>query len=282
MPKFEIPAETVEEQTVTFPALNPMAFVTSIVTSPVTALPTTTPMIPERQDLQVLTTERQEEEEEAEEVEENEENSYSVLTPQPIPKIPSVSTTEMEKEYPEFQSSQIVPEPTVIPPTFSPQNLLGSFEKKSIESTPRIFKPIPSPAEDISFEDGEEGDNVNFETESVVTTENEDLSVEPTAIRLSKEKNDQMRVEWEAPIAALCDNYVLNYTVLDLSTPKSFTVPSQNNSVLIKMLVGHKLDLKVNCIYEGVISNQWWAQRTVDLGSRFIYSKLLKKTFFRT
>lgn len=53
-----------------------------------------------------------------------------------------------------------------------------------------------------------------------------------------------LRVEWNVPEGSLCDAYTLNYTILTLSKPKSFTVSSTEPHALLKMFTDHKIDVR--------------------------------------
>uniref|UniRef100_A0A915D8S9 protein-tyrosine-phosphatase n=1 Tax=Ditylenchus dipsaci TaxID=166011 RepID=A0A915D8S9_9BILA len=103
-----------------------------------------------------------------------------------------------------------------------------------------------------------------------------------TAIHISLEENGNrgkpianqpqlLRVEWKVPESALCDTFVLNYTIIQTSLDgvstdkKTFTIASADSFAQLKFLAGAKFDLHVLCMFEGAISSVWSAHRLVDL-----------------
>ena len=122
------------------------------------------------------------------------------------------------------------------------------------------FETLPAD-EDLDLAGGEQPG------EEFVVNQGSELSIEAANIKLSKE-NTQLKLEWEPPLIALCDSFNVNYTVTSLKHPKTFTIKTMTTFATMKMLVGHQLDIKINCMFEGGVSKQWWAHRLVDLGSK--------------
>ncbi|KAI6242690.1 hypothetical protein M3Y99_00174800 [Aphelenchoides fujianensis] len=83
-------------------------------------------------------------------------------------------------------------------------------------------------------------------------------------IRASRE-GQQIRLDWEPPEQALCDNFLVNTTVVDLQPPRSFSTASGSSYSYVKFHSGHKLHIHVSCLYEGVVSSVWSAEKELDL-----------------
>uniref|UniRef100_A0AC34G2N6 Fibronectin type-III domain-containing protein n=1 Tax=Panagrolaimus sp. ES5 TaxID=591445 RepID=A0AC34G2N6_9BILA len=244
--------------------INPANFVTTFVTaSEFENLPTVPPTINsqsssvlnERQPLVPLT----------EDVE-NFGGKQTVLRPEPIVPLPKSESVDEEDD---GRVGGLRPLETaatsMIPPTFMPEGFEIPTRK------PQKILPTSNPSlstDDITFETapGEEEIDIaeNTGTEFIVN-QGTDLSIEAANIKLSKE-NNQLKLEWEQPLIAICDSFNVNYTVISLKHPKTFTIKTTTNFASMKMLIGHQLDMKVNCMFEGGISKQWWAHRLVDLG----------------
>lgn len=86
-------------------------------------------------------------------------------------------------------------------------------------------------------------------TEKTETTHGHESTIdislfhEPSAdIYLSKEGNN-VRVEWDLPEDTICDAFVLKYTILSLSTPKTYSVGTDTQYSIIKMFPEHKLQV---------------------------------------
>uniref|UniRef100_A0A7E4VAM7 protein-tyrosine-phosphatase n=1 Tax=Panagrellus redivivus TaxID=6233 RepID=A0A7E4VAM7_PANRE len=171
--------------------------------------------------------------------------------------IDSLATTPMPAPIPEVPPSRapvFVPETPVIPkvPLTTPMSSMGSGDiSEELEPLPVDVGP-----EDSEFEIVSKGNKNSGEGK---------LSIEASPIRIKKEE-DQLKLEWDPPMSALCDTYIVNYTVLTLSEPKHFSIGTAVTNAQMKLLFGHKLDVRVNCMFEGSLTKQWWAHRFIDLG----------------
>ncbi|VDL80270.1 unnamed protein product [Nippostrongylus brasiliensis] len=74
-----------------------------------------------------------------------------------------------------------------------------------------------------------------------------------------------MRLNWTLPESALCDAFLVNYTVTTLTRPKSFSIATADDFSLIKFFANHTLDMRVFCMIAGSLSKTWWAHRVVHL-----------------
>ncbi|VDM61591.1 unnamed protein product [Angiostrongylus costaricensis] len=80
-------------------------------------------------------------------------------------------------------------------------------------------------------------------------------------------ENNVIRIMWSVPNGALCDAFLVNYTVLSLTHPKSYSIATVDESTLIKFFTNHTLDLRVFCMLAGSLSKTWWAHRIAYLKS---------------
>lgn len=87
---------------------------------------------------------------------------------------------------------------------------------------------------------------------------------EPSAVYLSDE-NEMLRLDWEVPENADCEAFFVNYTILSLSKPRSFSLATSDQHANIKMFSEHTLDIRVFCMLAGALSKTWWAQRIAHL-----------------
>ncbi|VDO05254.1 unnamed protein product, partial [Haemonchus placei] len=87
---------------------------------------------------------------------------------------------------------------------------------------------------------------------------------EPSWISMSDEAN-MIRLNWTIPDGSLCDAFLVNYTVVTLTRPKSYSVATMDDFLLIKFFANHTLDLRVFCMLAGSVSKTWWAHRIVQL-----------------
>ncbi|EYB92498.1 hypothetical protein Y032_0193g1397 [Ancylostoma ceylanicum] len=83
---------------------------------------------------------------------------------------------------------------------------------------------------------------------------------EPAWISMSAEE-DMIRLDWSVPEGSLCDAFFVNYTILTLTRPKSFSVATADEFTVIKYFSNHTLDIRVFCMLAGSLSKTWWAQR---------------------
>lgn len=84
-----------------------------------------------------------------------------------------------------------------------------------------------------------EGDGNEAEPENGAAVASQPVPEAPL-IRIERE-SQKLRIEWDPPDAALCDTYVVNYTILTLSRPKSFVIASSSAVAYIKFYTGHKI-----------------------------------------
>uniref|UniRef100_A0A914QNF0 Fibronectin type-III domain-containing protein n=1 Tax=Panagrolaimus davidi TaxID=227884 RepID=A0A914QNF0_9BILA len=242
--------------------IDPIKFVTTFVTAVAENLPTMAPST----DVQAPSEEKKSLVPLTESVESM--GKSSVLKPEPIMPLPKSEIIDGDEDGIDGGliplKTVAAPATTMIPPTFTPENFEISTKKPKFLPT-----SDPSSTDDITFETNPGEEDIDIASESTgtefVINQGTDLLIEAANIKLSKE-NNQLKLEWEQPLIALCDSFNVNYTVISLKYPKTFTIKTTTNFATIKMLVGHQLDIKVNCMFEGGISKQWWAHRLVDLG----------------
>uniref|UniRef100_A0A0K0DIN2 Fibronectin type-III domain-containing protein n=1 Tax=Angiostrongylus cantonensis TaxID=6313 RepID=A0A0K0DIN2_ANGCA len=89
---------------------------------------------------------------------------------------------------------------------------------------------------------------------------------DPSWIHMRAE-NHVIRVMWSVPNGALCDAFLVNYTVLSITHPKSYSIATLDEFTLIKFFANHTLDLRVFCMLAGSLSKTWWAHRIACLKS---------------
>ncbi|KAK5981309.1 Fibronectin type III domain protein [Trichostrongylus colubriformis] len=87
---------------------------------------------------------------------------------------------------------------------------------------------------------------------------------EPSWISMSDEEN-MIRLNWTVPDGSLCDAFLVNYTVITLTRPKSFSVATTDDFLLIKFFTNHTLDVRVFCMLAGSVSKTWWAHRIIQM-----------------
>lgn len=147
----------------------------------------------------------------------------------------------------------------------------ASFVDQTIQTT------IIEPSTVFSIETN----TTNAESEDVA----EILEPDPTStndkpkIRVSKEGN-QIKLEWDAPEKTICDNYLVNTTLIGLG--KSFSTASGDPRSYIKFYNNEQinvssqntftgfcvLQITINCMSEGTISTLWLAEKFLDLNSK--------------
>ncbi|CAI2341786.1 unnamed protein product [Caenorhabditis sp. 36 PRJEB53466] len=87
---------------------------------------------------------------------------------------------------------------------------------------------------------------------------------EPSEVSLSDE-NEMLRLDWESPENANCEAFFVNYTILSLNRPRSFSLATSDEYANIKMFSEHTLDIRVFCMLAGALSKTWWAHRIAHL-----------------
>ncbi|PAV82736.1 hypothetical protein WR25_16147 isoform E [Diploscapter pachys] len=87
---------------------------------------------------------------------------------------------------------------------------------------------------------------------------------DPDDVSLSDE-NEMLRLDWNVPESTVCDAFLVNYTILTLNKPQSFSVATSDDFALIKMFNEHTLDIRVFCMLAGALSKTWWARRIAYL-----------------
>ncbi|KAI6184059.1 hypothetical protein M3Y97_00555700 [Aphelenchoides bicaudatus] len=123
------------------------------------------------------------------------------------------------------------------------------------ESTPPISETfnIPNANEELD----------TFETKITATNESESFNDNgKPEIRTSKEGN-QIRLEWDQPEKALCDNYLVNTTLLNAH--KSLSTASANTYAYVKFYQNEQLIINISCMSEGAVSSVWSAEKFLDL-----------------
>ncbi|RCN35283.1 hypothetical protein ANCCAN_18849 [Ancylostoma caninum] len=89
---------------------------------------------------------------------------------------------------------------------------------------------------------------------------------EPAWISMSAEE-DMIRLDWSVPEGSLCDAFFVNYTILTLTRPKSYSIATVDEFTLIKYFSNHTLDIRVFCMLAGSLSKTWWAQRIAHMSN---------------
>lgn len=89
---------------------------------------------------------------------------------------------------------------------------------------------------------------------------------EPSWISMSDDET-MIRLNWSVPDGSLCDAFLVNYTVVTLTRPKSYSVATSDEFTLIKFFANHTLDIRVFCMLGGSLSKTWWAHRIVHLSN---------------
>lgn len=128
---------------------------------------------------------------------------------------------------------------------------------------PTTTKPKASPMEVNS---GDLGEDHPSENTNVLVDLPEMIKEygEPSEIWLSDE-NEMLRLDWEAPENANCEAFFVNYTILTLSRPRSFSLATSDENANIKMFPEHTLDIRVFCMIAGALSKTWWGHRIAHL-----------------
>ncbi|EGT35087.1 hypothetical protein CAEBREN_11825 [Caenorhabditis brenneri] len=129
--------------------------------------------------------------------------------------------------------------------------------------TTTTTKPKAAPVEVNS---GDLGEDHPTETSNALVDLSDMLQEygHPSEILLSDE-NDMLRLDWEAPENANCEAFFVNYTILTLSRPRSFSLATSDEHANIKMFPEHTLDIRVFCMLAGALSKTWWAHRIAHL-----------------
>ncbi|KAI6228076.1 hypothetical protein M3Y95_00584300 [Aphelenchoides besseyi] len=177
---------------------------------------------------------------------------------------------------------------TTLAPTSTSSTLTTTKEKEIFESATAIEQPLnvelsssttSMPLEtEIDVGDVTVLPTVEDTSETTVqlipttTVSSEDIEEEEgsanptdsTEIRVER-AGQQIRIEWDPPEQALCDNFLVNTTITNLRPPQSFTTASGTPYSYIKFHAGRKLLLQISCMSEGAISTLWFAERTLDL-----------------
>ncbi|GMR35990.1 hypothetical protein PMAYCL1PPCAC_06185, partial [Pristionchus mayeri] len=88
---------------------------------------------------------------------------------------------------------------------------------------------------------------------------------EPAHLFLSKTEDKMLRLDWEVPEGAVCDSFLVNYTLLTLDDPQTLQARTNEQWVQMKMYNDHTIEMRVFCIVSGAASKLWWASRVADL-----------------
>uniref|UniRef100_A0A1I7XHC3 Fibronectin type-III domain-containing protein n=1 Tax=Heterorhabditis bacteriophora TaxID=37862 RepID=A0A1I7XHC3_HETBA len=119
-------------------------------------------------------------------------------------------------------------------------------------------RPPPAEAGIDEYKTGEEVD-------TLISVKEIELEYgEPGEIEMSQEGN-LIRLDWSVPEGSLCDAYFLNYTILSLDRPKSFSIATPDDHTMLKLFPEHTLDLRVFCMLAGGLSKTWWAHRIAHM-----------------
>lgn len=148
----------------------------------------------------------------------------------------------------------------------------STFAETSAETTVRTttrrvttttIRPKAAPVEVNS---GDLGEDHPTETSNTLVDLSEMLQEygQPSEVFLSDE-NEMLRLDWEAPENANCEAFFVNYTILTLSRPRSFSLATSDEHANIKMFPEHTLDIRVFCMLAGALSKTWWAHRIAHL-----------------
>ncbi|UMM17539.1 hypothetical protein L5515_014036 [Caenorhabditis briggsae] len=190
------------------------------------------------------------------------EEEPSITTP-----LVSVITTTSSPE-PSFFTSTKLEQTTTNPITTEtiPPSTTTSTEATTtirITTTTTSFKPKAAPVEVNSGDLGEDHPTENSNA-LVDLSEMFQEYGHPSEVYLSNE-NEMLRLDWEAPENANCEAFFVNYTILTLSRPQSFSLATSDEHANIKMFPEHTLDIRVFCMLAGALSKTWWAHRIAHL-----------------
>ncbi|CAP23441.2 Protein CBG03226 [Caenorhabditis briggsae] len=190
------------------------------------------------------------------------EEEPSITTP-----LVSVITTTSSPE-PSFFTSTKLEQTTTNPITTEtiPPSTTTSTEATTtirITTTTTSFKPKAAPVEVNSGDLGEDHPTENSNA-LVDLSEMFQEYGHPSEVYLSNE-NEMLRLDWEAPENANCEAFFVNYTILTLSRPRSFSLATSDEHANIKMFPEHTLDIRVFCMLAGALSKTWWAHRIAHL-----------------
>ncbi|KAK6738419.1 hypothetical protein RB195_020497 [Necator americanus] len=105
------------------------------------------------------------------------------------------------------------------------------------------------------------GDNGSEENQPLPVEQMTAEFGDPDSITMSPEEN-MIRLDWSVPDGSLCDAFLVNYTILSLTRPKSYSVATVDEFTVIKFFANHTLDIRVFCMLGGSLSKTWWAHRT--------------------
>lgn len=130
-------------------------------------------------------------------------------------------------------------------------------------TNPTTTKPKAAPVEVNS---GDLGEDHPTENSNALVDLSEMIQEygQSSPVYLSDE-NDMLRLDWEAPENANCEAFFVNYTILTLSRPRSFSLATSDENANIKMFPEHTLDIRVFCMLAGALSKTWWAHRIAHL-----------------
>uniref|UniRef100_A0A1I7UYV6 protein-tyrosine-phosphatase n=1 Tax=Caenorhabditis tropicalis TaxID=1561998 RepID=A0A1I7UYV6_9PELO len=190
------------------------------------------------------------------------EEDTTITTPL-IAEITVATSPEMTStSFQETSTTPYVPIITeTVPPSTSSETTSTTTTRRT--STTTTVKPKAAPMEVNS---GDLGEDHPTETTNTLVDMSEMIQEygQSSEVFLSDE-NNMLRLDWEAPENANCEAFFVNYTILTLSRPRSFSLATSDEHANIKMFPEHTLDIRVFCMLAGALSKTWWAHRIAHL-----------------
>uniref|UniRef100_A0A8R1DPC7 protein-tyrosine-phosphatase n=1 Tax=Caenorhabditis japonica TaxID=281687 RepID=A0A8R1DPC7_CAEJA len=168
------------------------------------------------------------------------------------------STTETERE----TETETVPTTTTtitLPPETTASTTTTTTTKKTTTTTHQKLNPVEVNSGDLGADHPTENSNALIDISQMIQEYGE-----PSGVALSDE-NEMLRLDWEAPENANCEAFFVNYTILSLNRPRSFSLATSDEHADIKMFPEHTLDIRVFCMLAGALSKTWWAHRIAHL-----------------
>ncbi|CAI5441145.1 unnamed protein product [Caenorhabditis angaria] len=178
--------------------------------------------------------------------------------------VPSTTPNYIDDE--EYSTTEVK---TKIETTSTPTSTTTTTKKSTTTKTKLITTTTTSAKKMTAIEvnSGDMGDEYPTELASSTLTGINKMTEEygePAEIVLSDE-NEMLRMDWDVPDHADCEAFFVNYTILTLNHPKSFSVATSDQHANIKMFPEHTLDIRVFCMLAGALSKTWWAHRIAHL-----------------
>ncbi|CAJ0605109.1 unnamed protein product [Cylicocyclus nassatus] len=204
----------------------------------------------------------------------NKDLATPITTPTTTPTTTTVQVFDMAAEPSLILTSELTTSAPIISPstlsTQKPKKNHGLNSGSSVSSRKAVsgdesdamsIQSIIEKPKEVVVETGDDGSE-NYEALPVQKMISE--FGEPTSIIMSP-MEDKIRLDWSVPEGSLCEAFFVNYTILTLTRPKSYSVATGDEYTIIKFFSNHTLDIRVFCMIGGALSKTWWAHRIADL-----------------